>query len=388
MPIAEIKSLVIGKALNLVGTLKVKTKNFISTVDALPIPYGIGPVALFSGLTFIILFYITLISFGSMSTSSVLNKHEETLAFTTVYIENEMRIGSLIAAGTVSSGEDDIQNKIVSQVSQKDFNKVYKQSDIGFMPRVANDGTTVFSTFKQDSVYPEIDKKDTEEDASSSKKPGKIALIMLNAGLKKDVLRSVLSRLPNAISLAYSPYSDGLSKKVERSFALGYENWIMFPGETQKFPLYDPGPLVFLRNVNPSQNIRRLEQLVSSSTRIIGLVAIPENIALTNDQEQVTMARALKEYGMGYIHDKNNLDIKDMLEKGSVPYFSSSAIIDSVPTQSAIQKQLEKLEFTAKKGGNVLAYFNPYPITVNTVEEWVETLEENNINLVSVSKLQ
>lgn len=356
--------------------------NYLDKLKAIELPLGIAPIPFLISVVLTLLFLIGFFTFGALNSAKVINEHTETLAFTSVYIEESVREGEVIAAlpeeNTPSLPKQEITPTKVSPPKIKSGDVYEQQEDGTLMPVVTPDGTSVFSKYQKKSVIPQSLASDTTAP--------KISIVMTNAGLVSDRLTMLYQSLPPVISIGFSPYTNDLEAKTREAFANGFENWLMFPNETDKFPLEDPGTLVFLRNVNPSQNEERLNKLATAAPYLIGLVGIPNGVGLYAEQEKRTFLSFLKKTGMGYIHDRGYLSLSEEMDEYAVPFGEAQVIIDDVPTQENIQENLSRLISLAKSDGRVIAYIEGYPVTIKEIAAWVKTLEDEGVKLVPASQ--
>ena len=79
---------------------------------------------------------------------------------------------------------------------------------------------------------------------------------------------------------------------------------------------------------------------------------------------------------------------KEKLEKIAKEFRSSilqvDLILDEVISEEYINKQLEKLEKLANRNGKAIAIADTYPETINTLLEWLPTLKDKNIEVLSI----
>lgn len=361
--------------------LNQKLSHLFSKIDTNHLlPFGIARTPLLIGITVSLLIFGGLLIFAATQSSKVITEHNDNLGFAFVYIEEAVREGKLV---TVQSGSDDGASDLEQEKSKKreidqnQLNALYVETPFGQVPKISADGDTVFKAFRQDTVFP--------EDASIDNPS--ISLIMLDSGLRFDPLTIAQEKLPNSITFAFSPYAKNLGNKVQNAFENGFESWLLFPSETAQFPLIDPGPLVFLRNVNPRQNSDRLEKLSTSTKYITGLIGVQNSIALESEQEQATFAQFMRASGMGYIHHRADSDLEAAMNAGSIRYAHGNLVIDLKPLPENIRLRLNRLVEMAKSEGSAIGYFHPYQSSIDEIEKWTKTLGELNVRLVPASKI-
>jgi len=88
-------------------------------------------------------------------------------------------------------------------------------------------------------------------------------------------------------------------------------------------------------------------------------------------------------YGVG----ARNSALQQLAEKEGYPLLINDAIIDQEISSEAIHEKLASLEEIAKTKGIAIGFGNPYPITTEILNEWINTLDNKGIRLVGLHEL-
>src|SRR5690606_27780599 len=91
----------------------------------------------------------------------------------------------------------------------------------------------------------------------------RIAVIVTGLGISAKAADEALTRLPAAVTFAFTPYGGELAKLVIRARQNGHEVLLQAPMEPFDYPDNDPGPQTLLTSLSADQNIDRLQWLMS-----------------------------------------------------------------------------------------------------------------------------
>ena len=93
--------------------------------------------------------------------------------------------------------------------------------------------------------------------------------------------------------------------------------------------------------------------------------------------------------GLGYLDDgsSNRSLAAQLAATNTVPFGRADLMLDGNPTRAAILAQLTALEQKATAEGGAIGLVSALPVSVQTVAEWAEGLEERGFVLVPASML-
>ncbi len=237
----------------------------------------------------------------------------------------------------------------------------------GMLPIIGKDGRTPFQAYQ----------RPFKDDG----KP-KLALVIGGLGLNAAATKAAIERLPPEVTLSFVPYADGLQSFVDRARAYGHEVMLEIPMEPLDYPSNDPGPYTLMANAPAPETTRRLEWLLG---RAAGYFAVTNYLGgrfVNTAPAMATFANALKARGLGFLDDGS------AARKGAgVPRASAAAVIDEQLSAEEIDKQLLALEAQALQHGSALGAGFSYPVTVEQVGRWAQTLASRGYQLAPASAL-
>lgn len=217
---------------------------------------------------------------------------------------------------------------------------------------------------------------------SADERP-KIAIMVAGLGPKADATDASF-HLPSAISLSFSPYTEDLPSLFERARLAGHEVLLELPMEPNDYPTNDPGPHTLRASGTVDANLERLTWVLS---RAPGYFAVTGPTGTFGPSpEALPVIEAIASKGLGMI-EIDGSGMSDQAEKGGLPYTSTLQWIDEIPSSEAIEQALAKLEAEAKEKGTAIGVAEAYPITLQRLAEWSDTLDQRGIALVPVSAI-
>lgn len=242
----------------------------------------------------------------------------------------------------------------------------------GLMPVISADGAESWQIYARP-----FDDSDTRP---------QIALVIGDLGLNRAQTHQAL-QLPGSVTLAFSPYAEGLQEWVIQARAAGHEVLLEMPMEPPNYPADDPGPRALLTSLGPTQNLDRLDWLLS---RFQGYVGVIENMGgrfSTSPLHIEPVLVVLKRRGLTYISRRRNLDSLSHEIASEIELLSVGIDIevDSDPSKQQINQRLAAAENRAIRTGTAIAGGRAYPTTFEAVRSWIEALESRDAVLAPLT---
>ena len=110
----------------------------------------------------------------------------------------------------------------------------------------------------------------TNADASRPR----VAILIRGLGLSQSATQTAIDTLPPEITLSFVPYPKDLQSWVNKARAAGHEVMLELPMEPYDYPDNDPGPSTLLTGLEPDENTKRLEWLLSRFTGYVGVTKV------------------------------------------------------------------------------------------------------------------
>ena len=245
----------------------------------------------------------------------------------------------------------------------------------GPLPRISRDGRKAMDVYAR-----AFDANDPRP---------KIALIVSGLGLSASMTQAAVDHLPPGITFAFTPYGASLQGAVSTARANGHEVLIEVPLEPYDYPNSDPGQNTLLTGTASVDNPGRLQWVMSRFTGYAGLINAQGSKFLASEPDVRAMMQVAVKRGL-YFVDSGQSDQSLAREAAGVvgaAFVRGDLQVDRMPSMSAIEAELARLEVLAQQRGTALGVASVYPVTLNRVIVWANGLEQKGITLVPVSAL-
>lgn len=220
-------------------------------------------------------------------------------------------------------------------------------------------------------------------------KSARIALILTDAGLSEVATLRALQSLPPQMALAFSPYSPRLKPWLEQAADAGRETFMLLPMEPLTYPKDDPGPRALLSRKSDGENHANLQWLLSRG-ETTGVMNFMGSRFLGDRRNMMPALEQIKRRGLVFVENPSMAGLQSaasFAEEAGVAYLSAETQIDLQPEENALRRQLFLLEKAAEEKGFAIGIAAPYPVTLDVLPAWAESLAARGFTLVSPSAL-
>ncbi len=247
-----------------------------------------------------------------------------------------------------------------------------EKTEFGTLPKISDKGLKPWKYYAK--PFNVKDKKPT------------IAIIVYGLGNNKFINQQAL-RLPENISLSFSPYIDDLDNLLISARVSGHETMLDLPMESSNYPASDPGPLGLLLSKDQQENEFKIKKIMARNAGFIGFLTPQNEVILENNELSKSLLQVLSGRGLmlaiGKKPSKN--ETKEIIDSGNTASVIIDTVIDEELTQSSIRARFSLLEQIAKDRGYSVGIAKAYPLTVKELKEWIDKYEEKGFHLVPVS---
>jgi polysaccharide deacetylase 2 family uncharacterized protein YibQ len=246
----------------------------------------------------------------------------------------------------------------------------------GPLPRVSAQGK------KPSDVYAQV----TPMAVTTSARP-KISIILGGMGLNTRLTDKAIKELPGDISFGFAPYGENLQEQVNRARAKGHEIMLQVPMEPIGYPGNNPGPKTLLSDALPEENIESLQWHMSRFAGYTGVTNYMGGKLLGSEEALQPVMKEIKKRGLVYLEDAtvNLTQTPKIVEQVKLPMRRANIVIDADATAPAIAQALKKLEREAEANGYAIGTGSGLEVTIDTLAEWAESLQDKGILLIPIS---
>jgi uncharacterized protein len=250
------------------------------------------------------------------------------------------------------------------------------------LPRIASDGRLAMQVYAAGFDH-------------SSRRP-RIGLLLAGIGMNEAESDAAIRTLPDAVSLAVSPYAvanrPNLPKLLATARTSGHEYLIAVPLEPAGFPLNDPGPSTLLTSVPASANVQTLRTVLSRIDGYVGVTGVigtmrGERLAAMTDQMEAMLSE-LSRRGLLYVDPREGSGQLSRTWGRHVDLVIDDAADQGVADRAMIDSKLAALEQQARDAGSALGLvMRPTPVAVARIAAWSNGLVNRGLALAPVSSL-
>ncbi len=222
------------------------------------------------------------------------------------------------------------------------------------------------------------------------KKPDKayVAIVVDDLGVNFRLAKRFMELGPD-FTFSVLPgrtYTTKIAKAVKES---GFDLMLHLPMEPYSYPEDDPGDGALFLSMSGGEIRRGLNEMLAL---IPGIQGVNNHMGARFSEDCAKMSvvmSILKENDMFFLDSKTSklsCGTKTAREYG-VPSASRTVFLDNDKARSKILKQLDTLIRKSKRYGFAVAICHPYPETADTFKDLQKILDDNNIEIKSMSEI-
>jgi polysaccharide deacetylase 2 family uncharacterized protein YibQ len=289
---------------------------------------------------------------------------------------HDMVIGGDNAAPGASEPPPAASSPPATQSSTAINPKLLEKSRYGMIP-VAADGLKPYQAYAAGTDL---------QRAQAATMPS-IAIVITGLGVGAAKTTDAITKLPAAVTLAFTPYGSEPGTLVERARALKHEVLLQVPMEPFNYPDNDPGPQTLLTTQTPEQNIDRLAWHMSRFQGYVGLANFMGSRFVVTDAAMQPIIKEAARRGLAWLDDGSapRSVAGPLAEAQTMPFAKADTIIDAVPNAAEIDKALATLEMIARERGKAVGVASALPVSITHIANWAKGLEKRGLLLVPLT---
>tara|TARA_A100001391_G_scaffold130820_1_gene90046 strand:- start:4996 stop:6132 length:1137 start_codon:yes stop_codon:yes gene_type:complete len=255
---------------------------------------------------------------------------------------------------------------------------LFEMTENGPLPRVSSSGLKPYEAYARPSISTQ---------AAGGRKL--IAVVVSGLGLSDPTTREAINALPGTVTLAFVPYGSNLETLTDMARADGHEIMLEVPLEPFDYPQNDPGPHTLLVEQPTRDNLEKLYWLL---TRMTGYTGVINHMGARFTASAADFSPIMEELGMrglAYLDDgsSNRSVAPQLARQNAVPYARVDRAIDTNPSQASILAELDNLKRAADERGSAIGIVSALPVSIRTLSDWADALDQEEYLLVPVSAL-
>jgi uncharacterized protein len=215
----------------------------------------------------------------------------------------------------------------------------------------------------------------------------RIAIVIVDLGKSQAATNAAIQNLGGGISLAFTPYADGLAQWVALARAAGHEVLLSLPMEPTDFPNTDPGPQTLLTALTGRQNLERLTWTLERAQGYVGVINAQGSRFTASADAMRPVIDRLFQRGLLMVDARtatNSVAVRIADDVG-LPRAYADRLIDQEASRPAIDRALADLERLARQNGAALGIAQTYPVTFERLINWLAQIEARGFVIAPVS---
>ena len=255
--------------------------------------------------------------------------------------------------------------------------RLLETSRHGPIPRIGPDGS------RPSQVYA---RKVSAEKAGSD--GPQIAIVIGGLGASATANSDALSKLPQAVTFAFTPYGNDLDALVSRARDKGHEVLLQVSMEPFDYPDNDPGPQTLLSSLSAEQNVDRLQWQFSRMQRYVGIANFMGARFTASDAALAPVLREVAKRGLIYVDDGSSprSQAAQIAGASKLPFAKADVVIDATPSAAEIDNALKRLETAARDRGMAVGYSSALPASIERISKWAKAAQGRGIVLVPITR--
>jgi len=343
----------------------------------------LDPKILFYGLAATLLIYLALFSYVLFTSSSYLQKLEETLPRTTILIEEQQDVvqeqdeepeakTQTPQQTQTDPAEPDQQTPAEAPKKQASISfdpALYEKVPSGYIPRISTvDQNTVFDAYHHPFEAP-LDKKI-------------VAIALRDIGLSKDISMQAIEELPSEITMILNPYGSNMKELGNALRRSDHEFWLSIPMEDMHYPLDDPGPKAILSRSSYEYNLENLRWALSRTYGYVGVTGEADRSFMKVKSMLASLLEFMFERGLAYYelnpeapysHDVYAAQLNARYGQNEAGTWHSFDEAISITEESLFAGQMETIIVPTT------------PANIAAIKRWLQTKDDKNIVLAPLS---
>jgi polysaccharide deacetylase 2 family uncharacterized protein YibQ len=251
-----------------------------------------------------------------------------------------------------------------------------EQSPDGLLPKIGVDGRQPWQVYARPF--------------NPNESRPRVAVLLTSLGLSSAATESAIQGLPGGVTLSFQPYADNLQQWINLARAAGHEVLLNLPLEPLDYPTNDPGPQALFTALEPVENLERLNWALSRVTGYVGVATHMGSRFTTSREAMQPILQVLRQRGLLLVDTRSSARsvATAMATELGVPRAINDRFLDAREvSRTTIDARLDEVERIAREVGVSVAVGQAYPVTIERLRAWTQTLEGKELALAPVSAI-
>lgn len=274
---------------------------------------------------------------------------------------------------SVSSGQSWQESRSTLALPRAPVSAVAERTPLGTLPRISDDGRTPAGVYARPF-------------ANTEGRPT-ISIILGGLGINRTHTRSAIDELPPEVTLSFAPGTRDLQGWIDQARAAGHEVLLEVPLEAYELSSGPAHPQSLTTTMQKAQIESRLSALMASASGYFGLTNYQGGRFLRSPESVTHLARLTAARGLAFVEDGSlpRSAMDTVAIDAPLRFRRANFPIDTQPHGGDIQERLLELETLAIDKGSSVGSGFAYPVTIDILKAWTDTLPAKGIVLAPAS---
>lgn len=203
----------------------------------------------------------------------------------------------------------------------------------------------------------------------------KVAVVIKNMGLSKLNSELIIAKVPENVSLSFSPYSYSLPDLIKKARESGHETYLDMLLPSRSYLLEDSGDYALDFAKDSSENVKMLERLLHGDFAVGGFTLRDGVDDEKYAAQFLAVMKMLEKRGL-LLFDATHGETVNQNNVAGLARVKADVVIDENFSKDSIVERLKTAENLARRNGNVVVAVDPKPVAVLAVVEWLSTFSK------------
>lgn len=281
----------------------------------------------------------------------------------------EVRINGI----SVSSGQSWQESRSTLALPRAPVAAVSERTPAGTLPKISDDGRTPAGVYARPF-------------ANTEGRPT-VSIILGGLGINRTHTRSAIDELPPEVTLSFAPGTRDLQGWIDQARAAGHEVLLEVPLEAYELSSGPAHPQSLTTTMQEAQIESRLSALMASASGYFGLTNYQGGRFLRSPESVSHLARLTAARGLAFVEDGSlpRSAMDTAATDAPLRFRRANFPIDTQPHGGDIQERLLELETLAIDKGSAVGSGFAYPVTIDILKAWTDSLSAKGIVLAPAS---
>lgn len=243
-----------------------------------------------------------------------------------------------------------------------------EESDYGPLPKKSTTGERPFDVYKTTFRIP------------PGKKP--LSIVIAPLGMNKELASNVIQKLPDFVTLAFTPYMHNAAELFQETKAQNKEPWLLLPLEQENPLTNDNGHFSMRADFSFEKNKENFHRVLSSAEAYPGIMILNADTSTLSfgSARNSNIIHEIEERGLALAYS-STLPVREI----NASFVQDSVLHIPMSSDETFNMIKSKIEAQLDIKDSLTIILHPYPSQLDSINQWLHTLPEKGYILAPLS---